>query len=216
MFNGKQTNLVGELDEIHLEKPPSPSALTADRTTESGLPIARTAILPDKADLYSELQRSHTLLAMAQSLTGTGCFGWNVASGEVYWSEQTYNIFEHDRASNFTLEMVLRRIHPDDRGRVQQALTRASETRADFYLEYRWLMPDGAIKHLYVAARALTTSSGNLEFLGAAIDVTAAKEAEEKRRQDEDELRRVTDAIPQLIVVLNPDGRTVYVNRVAL
>jgi PAS domain S-box-containing protein len=86
----------------------------------------------------------------------------------------------------------LRRIHPDDRDRVQQALTRASEARADFHLEYRRLMPDGPIKHLYVAARALTTSSGSLEFLGAAIDVTAAKETEEKRRQDEDELRRIT------------------------
>jgi PAS domain S-box-containing protein len=46
--------------------------------------------------------------------------------------------------------------------------------------------------------------------------VTASKQAEEKSRQDEHELRRITDAIPQLIVVLNPDGRTVYVNRVAL
>jgi formate hydrogenlyase transcriptional activator len=77
-------------------------------------------------------------------------------------------------------------------------------------------MPDGSVKHLHVSARVLTTSSGNLEFVGAVTDVTAAKQAEEKSRQDEHELRRITDAIPQVIVVLNPDGRTVYVNRVAL
>src|ERR1700722_14999489 len=122
MSSAKQTKLVGELDEIHPEKKSSPSALTADRTTESALLVARAAILPDKADLHSELLRSDTLLAMAQSLTGTGCFSWNVASGEVYWSEQTYKIFEYDRAANLTLEMVLQRIHPDDRCRVQQAL----------------------------------------------------------------------------------------------
>jgi formate hydrogenlyase transcriptional activator len=62
----------------------------------------------------------------------------------------------------------------------------------------------------------LTTSSGNLEFVGAVTDVTAAKQAEEKSRQDAHELRRITDAIPQVIVVLNPDGRVIYVNRVAL
>src|SRR6202041_541793 len=174
---------------------------------------SQDAISLENAGLYSDLQRSEAFLAVVQSLTGTGCFGWSVANGEVYWSEQTYNIFEHDRVPNLTLEMVLRRIHPDDRGRVQQALARASEARADFHLEYRWLMPDGLIKHLHVAARALTTSSGNLEFLGAAIDVTAAKEAEEKRRQDEDELRRITDVIPQLIIVYSPDGRPVYANR---
>src|ERR1700722_336889 len=213
MSSAKQTKLVGELDAIHLEKNSSPSALTPDRTTETGLLVPRAAILPDKADFHSELQRSDTLLALAQSLTGTGCFGWSVASGEVYWSEQTYNIFEQDRATNLTLEMVLQRIHPDDRSRLQQALIRPSEARADFHLEYRWLMPDGSFKHLYVAARALTTSSGNLDFLGAAIDVTAAKKAEEKQRQDEDELRRIPDVIPQLIIVYSADGRPLYANR---
>src|ERR1700721_2163204 len=191
-------------------------APTLERITGLELLASQDAISLENAGLYSDLQRSEAFLVVVQSLTGTGCFGWSVANGEVYWSEQTYNIFEHDRAPNLTLEMVLRRIHPDDRGRVRQALTRASEARADFHLEYRWLMPDGPIKHLCVAARAVTTSSGNLEFFGAPIDVPAAKEAEEKRRQDEDELRRITDAIPQLIIVLNPDGRTVYVNRVAL
>jgi PAS domain S-box-containing protein len=213
MSTAKQTRLVGEPDEIHLEKSSWLSAVPPVRITEPALVVAQAAISRDKADLHSELLRSDTLLAIAQSLTGAGCFGWSVASGEVYWSDQTYNIFKHDRAPNLTLETVLRRIHPDDRCRVQHALTQASEARVNFQLEYRWLMPDGAIKHLYVAARALTTSSGNLEFLGAAIDVTAAKEAEEKRRQDEDELRHITDAIPQLIIVYSPQGRAVYLNR---
>src|ERR1700721_4414131 len=67
-----------------------------------------------------------------------------------------------------------------------------------------------------VSACALTTSSGDLEFLGATTDVTAAKEAEEKNRQDEPELRRITDVIPQMVIVYSPEGRAVYVNRVAL
>jgi PAS domain S-box-containing protein len=213
MSSTKQTNGVGELDEIHLQKSTSLSALTADGITEPALRVTRAAILPDTADLHSKLQRSDALLAMTQSLTGTGCFGWSVASGEVYWSEQTYKIFEYDRAANLTLEMVLQRIHPDDRDHVQQTLARISQTKADFHLEFRWLMPDGSSKVLYVAGRALTTPSGNVEFLGAAIDVTAAKEAEERRRQDEDERRRITDVIPQLIIVYSPEGRALYLNR---
>ena len=84
MFTVKQTKPVGELDEIHLEKHPSPSALTAGRTTELALLVARAAILPDKTDLHSELQRSDTLLAMAQSVTETGCFGWSVANNRLF------------------------------------------------------------------------------------------------------------------------------------
>src|SRR6201997_5339886 len=191
-------------------------ALTSDRITVSELLAARDAISLENVRLYSDLRRSEAFLAVAQSLSHTGSFGWSVASGGLYWSAETYNIFEHDRAIKPTLEMILRRTHPDDRDLVLQTLDRESEARADFELEHRLLMPNGSVKHLHVSFRVVTTPSGNLEFVGTVTDVTAAKQAEEKSRQDEHELRRITDAIPQLIVVLNPDGRTVYVNRVAL
>jgi PAS domain S-box-containing protein len=112
--------------------------------------------------------------------------------------------------------MVLRRIHPDDREFVQQTIEWASEARADLDFEHRLLMPDGSVKHLHVSARVLATSSGNLEFVGAVTDVTAAKQAEEKSRQDAYELRCITDSIPQAIVVYNSDGQAIYVNRVGL
>jgi PAS domain S-box-containing protein len=177
---------------------------------------AQAAISLENAGLYSDLQRSEAFLARGQSVSHTGSFGWSVASGELYWSAETFNIFEHDRAVKPTLEMILRRTHPDDRDLVLQTLDRESEARVDFELEHRLLMPNGSVKHLHVSFRVVPTTSGNLEFVGAVTDVTAAKQAEEKSRQDEHELRRITDAIPQLIVVLNPDGRMVYVNRVAL
>jgi PAS domain S-box-containing protein len=212
----KQTKLVGELDELYLENNLTPCAFTSDRVAVLELLASQAAISLENAGLYSDLQRSEAFLAEGQSLSHTGSFGWSVANGELYWSAETYNIFEHDRAVKPTLEMVLRRTYPDDRDLVQQTLDRASEARADFELEHRLLMPDGSVKHLHVSARVLATSSGNLEFVGAVTDVTAAKQAEEKSRQDAHELRRITDAIPQVIVVLNPDGRVIYVNRVAL
>src|ERR1700730_333395 len=59
------------------------------------------------------LRRSETYLAQAQRLSSTGSFGWNVSRGEIFWSEETYNIFEHDREVKPTLELALQRIHPD-------------------------------------------------------------------------------------------------------
>ena len=75
------------------------------------------------------LLRSEAYLAEAQRASHTGSFGWSVLSGEIYWSEETYNIFEYDRAIKPTLELVLQRIHPDDRDFVQQTLDRASKAR---------------------------------------------------------------------------------------
>jgi formate hydrogenlyase transcriptional activator len=129
------------------------------------------------------LRRNEAYLTEAQTLSHTGSFGWNVSSGEIYWSEGTFKIFEYDPSVKPTLELVFRRMHPDDRDLVQQKIDRAARERTYFDLEHRLLMPDGSIKHLHVLARALETSPGNLEFVGAVTDVTAAKQAEMKLRE---------------------------------
>jgi hypothetical protein len=92
----KQTKLVGVL---YLENNLTPRAFTSDRVAVLELLAAQAAISLENAGLYSDLQRSETFLAEAQSLSRTGSVGWSVATGEIYWSAETYNIFEHDRAS---------------------------------------------------------------------------------------------------------------------
>jgi len=144
---------------------------------------ARNQLEMRVAERTSDLRRSEAYLAEAQRLSHTGSFGWSVLSGEIYWSEETYKIFEYDRAVKPMLELVFQRIHPDDRDRVQQTLDRASEARANLDFEHRLLMPDGSVKYLNVLARALETSSGTLEYVGAVTDVTERKRAEEERER---------------------------------
>jgi PAS domain S-box-containing protein len=181
----KQTKLAGA---FYLENNLTPCAFTADRVAVLELLASQAAISLENASLYSDLQRSQAFLAEGQSISHTGSFGWSVLSGEIYWSEETYNIFEHDRAAKPTLEWIMQRIHPDDRDRVQQTRDRVSAAGADFDLENRLLMADGSVKYVHVLGRALKTSAENLEFVGAVTDVTAAKQAEAELRHREAEL----------------------------
>ena len=150
----EQAQLVGAL---YLENNLTACAFTPDRVAVLQFLASQAAISLENASLYSDLQRSEAFLTEGQSISHTGSFGWSVASGEIYWSAETYNIFELDRTVKPTLEMILPRFHPDDRDLVQQTLDRAIETKADFDLEHRLLMPDGSVKHLHVLARALTS-----------------------------------------------------------
>ena len=90
----KQTMLVGAL---YLENNLTPRAFTSDRVAVLELLASQAAISLENASLYSDLQRSEAFLAQGQSISHTGSFGWSVLSGEIYWSEETYNIFEYDR-----------------------------------------------------------------------------------------------------------------------
>jgi PAS domain S-box-containing protein len=134
------------------------------------------------------LRRSEAYLAEAQRLSLTGSFGWNVSSGDISWSEETYKIFEYDGAVKPTLELAFKRIHPDDRELVQQTINRATNERAKLDFEHRLLMQDSSVKYLHVLAHALESPSGDLEYVGAVTDVTAAKRVEEALRRSESNL----------------------------
>ncbi|WFU54807.1 PAS domain S-box protein [Bradyrhizobium pachyrhizi] len=130
------------------------------------------------------LQRSEAHLAQAQELSHTGSFGWNVATGEVFWSRETFRLFQYDPETKPTPQFVLDRTHPEDKASVQDVLNRASQGQ-DFEHEYRLLMPDGSVKHIHALARATRTTSGDIEFVGAATDITATKQVEQQLRRSE-------------------------------
>lgn len=134
------------------------------------------------------LRRSESYLAEAQRLSNTGSFGWNVSRGGLFWSAETWRIFEYHPSTEPTFELVFQRTHPDDQALVRGIVERASLEAKDWSAEYRLLMPSGAIKHLKVVAHAVKDAAGNLEFVGALMDVTAAKQAEEEMQQTRNSL----------------------------
>jgi len=78
-----------------------------------------------------------------------------------------------------TPDLILQRSHPDDVGLVKDALGRAAQGGSDFDYEHRLLMPDGSIKHLHDLAHSFPDEAGNNEVVGAIMDVTERKLAEE-------------------------------------
>jgi PAS domain S-box-containing protein len=137
------------------------------------------------------LRRSEAYLAEAQRLSRTGSFGWEVATGEIFWSEETYRIFGYDRAIRPTIELLSQRVHPDDVDSVRQAVDRAGRAAQEMDIPHRLRMPDGSIRYVHLLAHA-TNTPDNLEYVGALMDVTAARRAEEALHKVQTELAHVT------------------------
>src|SRR6516225_6814124 len=135
------------------------------------------------------LHRSEAYLAEAQKLSHTGSFGWDVCSGKIYWSRETFRIFEYDPGTEPVLELILNRTHPEDRVQVRQLIDRVSVERKEFDFEHRLLLPNGFVKYLRVVGRPSKAESFSFEFVGAVTDITVRKLAEEELRQKEVSLR---------------------------
>ena len=146
----------------------------------------------ERKQTEEKIRQSEAYLAEAQRLSHTGSFGWNVTSGELFWSDQMYRILGVDQGAKPTLEMVFQRIHPEDIARVQETLDRGVQGGTDMDFENRFLLPDGSVKYVHVVALAVRDESMNLEYVGTVMDVTASKRAEEALRQAQAELAHVT------------------------
>ena len=139
----------------------------------------------DQKRIEAALLHSEMNLTEAQKLSRTGSFGWNIATGEIFWSDETFRILQYDRTKRPSLELLFQRTHPGDLAAVQRTVQRASSDGNDFDHEYRLLMPDGSVKYVHAVARAVREETGGIEFVGAMTDVTIVREAERKLRRSE-------------------------------
>jgi PAS domain S-box-containing protein len=160
--------------------------------------VGNTADVTEQEQLIRELQhredvtvRCNAYLGQAQALSHTGCFGWNISTGDLYWSEETFRILGYKPTITPKLDLVFKRVHPDDLLFVQQKVEQARQAeQMDF--EHRLLMPDGSVKYVHVIARPFKTKTGDVEFVGSVMDITGRQKAIEDRKRAEESIAQKT------------------------
>jgi PAS domain S-box-containing protein len=206
----KQSKLISVL---YLENNLAPRVFTPKRVAMLELLASQAAISLDHARLYSELSRANAMLeheinerlraeaavrrseaylTEAESLSKSGSWAWNPATKEItHWSQERYRLFGFDpKAGIPSFEAILQRIHPEDRIKWLENGEDTIRERRDSDLEFRVVLPDGEIKHLYGVGHPIFSESGDLvEVMGLGMDITERKRVERELRQKEVSLR---------------------------
>ena len=108
-------------------------------------------------------------------------------------------------------------IHPEDLPSVIEAWATSIKTGQNLDIEARFRRADGVYRWFQMRAVPARDSEGKIsDWYALHTDIEDRKRAEEMLRQSEAELRTITDTVRQPIVVLAPDGFTLYANQVAL
>ena len=166
---------------MYYREPRTPSPAET-RALEMATHLAGIAI--ERKLTHERLQRSEAYLAEAQRLSHTGSWAFN-AKGPVYWSEENFRIWGLDPEQGLPdRDLVLQRIHPQDRDRVLEHVLKAVRNQEDYAAEFRIVLPEGTIKYIQGLGRPVFSSTGDLlEVVGTQVDVSERKRAEQERER---------------------------------
>ncbi|MGA2961346.1 MAG: PAS domain-containing protein [Candidatus Korobacteraceae bacterium] len=162
-------------DEAQLTK--HRSALEA-RVQEATVELRDEATKLNRAE--SAIRRSEAHLAEAQRIAHFGTWEWDVRSGEMFWSDETYRLLgfaPNSRPAHF--EALLQKVSPTDREHMVHAFQESVARRVPLRTECRIHRPHGGDRVLLLQGEIENDESGNQFIAGFTLDITDRKLAQE-------------------------------------
>lgn len=185
----------------------------------------------ERQRLKDELRQVRSRLEEAHTLAKMGFWERHLPSGAVMWSEQMERIYGIPQPST---AQIIELIHPDDRAAFVKRMEVATEPGKIYELDYRIVLPDGTIKHIWSRAQPEVDRNGKLvKRFGTVQDITERKLMEQRLREAEEirlaeAARRESEArlleqklyyssvineAPVIIFVKDSDGRYTLANK---
>lgn len=159
-------------------------------------------------ELFEALQEREHQLAEAQRLAHLGSWTWDLATGELTWSDELFRICGlTPQGFTPTYEQFLARIHGDHRVRVERIIQDALRTKTAFDYESPILVEDGRRRVIHGRGNVVTDGVGvAVRMHGTAQDITDRVAIEESLAASERRLAALTGAVSEVVFLYEPDG----------
>jgi PAS domain S-box-containing protein len=152
--------------------------------------LARQAAdLIEQQQTTAALRESEEQLRLASEAAKVGIWFWNMETDFLLATEQGKALLGIPAETEMSYAVFLAALHPDDRQRIDAAITRSMDEQIDFDLEYRSCWSDGSIHWVAAKGSCSHDPTGRpVRMMGVTLDITALKESEFALRESEAQL----------------------------
>ena len=178
---------------------------------EDGTPrrmIGTVTEITQRKEAEQALRQSEFLLAKSQEITHIGSYSWDLASNIYTWSEEMYRIFDLPKeAFDGSAETIIETsVHPNDRDKLYQAQMKVITEKKPQPMEFRLLLEDGSIRHVYANAFLSLDDKGDVKtMIGTVQDITERKLAEAALHESQQKLALHFQQTPLGVIDWNTD-----------
>jgi len=178
---------------------------------EEGIIHSVLTDITDRKKIEEDLQQSKARLNRNQELAKMGFLTLNLKTNEMLWSDEVFSIYGIDKNQvQPTLDSTVSLVYPDDLKYVQESLSSAIEGSTKYDTEHRIIKPDGEIIWVHAQGDLIYDISGNpTTLIGTVVDITERKHFEEALRESEQRNRIIVDAMNDLVILQDVEGRYV-------
>ncbi len=187
---------------------------------ENGTPALISGAMSDITErkrAEEALQLSEERLNMALEAVNIGMLDWDIRANVLVWSERLTAMFGLlPGKTSGAYEDWRERVHPEDLPACEASIRETLEQRLPrWQAEYRIIRGDtGKVLWIDTQSRIFYDDQGwPVRAIGANMDITERKQAEEAVRESEARLRQIADAVPQIVYTCGPDGMADYINQ---
>jgi PAS domain S-box-containing protein len=155
------------------------------------------------------LRKNEEWLRLATQAGKVGLWERDVLTNRLSWTDSLYSIFGVKREEfSPTSESFLALVHPEDRDYVAKTIERTLREDALYELEFRAIRPDRQLVWIFSNGFVLRSSGRPVRMFGAAVDITARKQAEEERQK----FVSLVEQSDDFIGMASLDGKVMYIN----